>query len=151
MESAMSPEIPHPNSRMVESDSSQPCSHRKLFLHESQFAIRGVTFQSTAPVVPASRSELNSPGDCLMVYVRFPTSISRLIAFGSTKPRFCEGISCAKSRKVSSQSVPPQPQTEESMHLLRYLGFLLLVFLSGVQSTRRNRLDLLPSGPRHII
>ena len=58
-----------------------------------------------APVVPPARFEDSNVGDCCISRLRSPIVMSREEAFGSTKPRFWEGIACEKSRKDSNGDV----------------------------------------------
>jgi hypothetical protein len=56
-----------------------------------------------APVVPPARLEERTAGDWWMVKSRPATVMSTVEARESTKPRFCEGRSCAKRSKVSAK------------------------------------------------
>lgn len=56
-----------------------------------------------APVVPPARFEERTAGDWWMVKSRPATVMSTVEARESTKPRFCEGRSCAKRSKVSAK------------------------------------------------
>lgn len=119
------PEIPHPSSRTVELEWSIEFLKRKLSSAATQFAIRGVIFQTTtrshqyscrrnivagvsnnwnqpAPVVPSSRSDDKRPGDCWITRSLPATSISKDLAFGSMNPRFWEGIVCENRRNDSN-------------------------------------------------
>lgn len=62
-----SAETPQPSSRTVEVAARMPVVKRTLPGEESQEAKSGVTFHTTAPVVPPARLEERTAGDWVMV------------------------------------------------------------------------------------
>lgn len=66
-----------------------------------QLANAGVTFQTTAPVVPPARFAVNSPGDCCIDRSWPLTEISISFALESMNPRFDDGIGPVKRRNDS--------------------------------------------------
>lgn len=58
-----SAETPQPSSRTVEVADRMPVVKRMLLGEDSQDAKRGVTFHTTAPVVPPERLEERTAGD----------------------------------------------------------------------------------------
>lgn len=118
------PEIPHPSSRAVVSGPMAEVLNRILSSDAIQSANRGVIFQTTAgrhpkistsnsirgesppaPVVPSFRLDDKIVGDCWMVRSLPATTMSRDVAFGSTKPRFWDGIARENKRKDSDTSI----------------------------------------------
>lgn len=74
---------------------------RILLGDESQEAKSGVTFHTTAPVVPPARLEERTAGDWVMVRSWLLMVRSRVVALASMKPRFWEGWDWEKRRKAS--------------------------------------------------
>lgn len=65
---------------------------RMLLAEEaSQDAKSGVTFHTTAPVVPPARLEERTAGDWVIVRSWLLMVRSRVVALASMKPRFWEG------------------------------------------------------------
>lgn len=96
-----SAEMPQPSSRMVEVVVRMPVVKRMLAGEESQEAKSGVTFHTTAPVVPPARLEERTAGDWVMIRSWLLMVRSRVVALASTKPRFWEGWDWEKRRKAS--------------------------------------------------
>lgn len=85
-----------------------PVRTRRLLLgsgEESQVAKSGVTFQTTAPVVPPARLEERTLGDWVMVRSRLWMVRVRVVAVALIKPRFWEGWDWEKRRKASVDGV----------------------------------------------
>lgn len=58
-----------------------------------------------APVVPPSLFDASTAGDWYIVKSRPATVISSSVAFGSTKPRFADGMGWEKRKNVSAAAV----------------------------------------------
>lgn len=82
------PAIPDPSSSTLDSADTMPCCASMLPGDINHSANLGVTFQTTAPVVPPPRAELRTVGDCLMERSRDPILSSRRGACESIMPRF---------------------------------------------------------------
>jgi hypothetical protein len=98
---ATMPEIPAPSSRTVELEERQALAKRKLVGEAIHSAKSGVTFHTTAPVVPPVRSEVSRPRDWWMSRSQPATVSSMAEACESMKPRDWEGISWEKTTKAS--------------------------------------------------
>lgn len=119
----MIPDIPHPNSSTAELLSRTLCLNSRfdgvLVIHDAN---KGVIFQTTeyvsqtskgrrdgsnlpAPVVPPALFDERTVGDWWIVKSRSPIESSKIVAFESTKPRFCEGIDCEKRRNASKKKL----------------------------------------------
>ena len=60
----MRPEIPAPSSRIIDVEDRLLVVNKGLLAFESHSAMSGVTFQSTAPVVPPGKFDSRRLGDC---------------------------------------------------------------------------------------
>ena len=68
---------------------------------DGQYRGAGGWCNAPAPVVPPARLDERMEGDWWTVRSRPAMVSSTVAAFGSMKPRFCEGRSCANSSNVS--------------------------------------------------
>lgn len=82
------PAIPEPSSSTVDSADTMPCCVSMFPGEINHSANLGVTFHTTAPVVPPPRAELRTAGLCLMDRSRDPTLSSRRGECESIMPRF---------------------------------------------------------------
>ena len=98
---AVRPEIPAPSSRTIDLEDRQLVVNSGFLSFDSHSASMGVTFQSTAPVVPPDRFELRRAGDCWISMSRPLIGIVNSLAFESTNPRLEDGIELEKRRNDS--------------------------------------------------
>ena len=98
---ATRPDTPAPSSRTVEFLPRTLVENKGLEGEAIHDANSGVTFQSTAPVVPVGSEEARSVGDCAIVTSLLLRAMLSEEALGSKYPRFDDGIGLVKREKDS--------------------------------------------------